>query len=60
MRIGLREDDSNSDVVPTKVEVVGGRKTLWDWMELVFVPATLAGLGFWFQAVQESTKDTRE
>jgi len=25
-------------------------KTLWDWASLLLAPATLAGLGFWFQS----------
>jgi uncharacterized protein YjbI with pentapeptide repeats len=35
-------------------------KTLWDWMGLFLAPATLAGLGFWFQYSQEKTKRSNE
>jgi uncharacterized protein YjbI with pentapeptide repeats len=35
-------------------------KTLWDWMGLFLAPATLAGLGFWFQYSQEKTKRSKK
>ena len=35
-------------------------KTLWDWMSLLLAPATLAGLGFAFQASQEQAKAAKE
>jgi uncharacterized protein YjbI with pentapeptide repeats len=35
-------------------------KTLWDWASLLLAPATLAGLGFWFQSSQERAKRTQE
>ncbi len=33
-------------------------KTLWDWLSLVGVPLSLAGLGFWLQLLQQ--KQTKE
>lgn len=35
-------------------------KSLWDWMSLLLAPATLAGLGFWFQSSQEKAKRDKE
>jgi hypothetical protein len=35
-------------------------KTLWDWMSLLLVPATLAGFGLWFQSSQEQAKAAKE
>jgi uncharacterized protein YjbI with pentapeptide repeats len=32
-------------------------KTLWDWLSLLGVPLTLAGLGFWFQQIQQRRAD---
>lgn len=43
-----------------RIELVEGQKTLWDWMNLVLVPVTVATLGFWFQTIQERNKDERE
>ncbi len=31
-------------------------KTLWDWMELLIVPAALAGAGLWFSHTQKTTE----
>jgi hypothetical protein len=28
------------------------RRTLWDWLELLFIPAVLTGGGLWFNAQQ--------
>ncbi|MBW4660846.1 MAG: pentapeptide repeat-containing protein [Drouetiella hepatica Uher 2000/2452] len=49
--------------ITTKTSDISKReseKTLWDWMNLLLAPATLAGLSFWFQDKQESVKRDRE
>ena len=38
---------------------VAGRKTLWDWMELLIVPAHLAGIAFAFSSAQNQ-RDRRQ
>jgi hypothetical protein len=38
---------------------VSGRKTLWDWMELLIVPAVLAGIAFAFSSAQ-TERDRRQ
>ncbi|MGA7933198.1 MAG: hypothetical protein WCA35_06600, partial [Kovacikia sp.] len=43
-----------------KVELVEGQKTLWDWLVVILAPATLAGLGIWFQISQEKDRKHRE
>jgi uncharacterized protein YjbI with pentapeptide repeats len=35
-------------------------KTFWDWMSLFLAPATLTGLGLWFQYSQEKAKRDKE
>ena len=44
------------DKITTTQKRLQPAKTLWDWMSLFLAPATLAGLGFWFQASQEQAK----
>lgn len=48
--------------VPEAITVVAPNKSIWNVLELLGVPLVLAGLGFWFQKVQqEQTADeTRE
>jgi len=58
---GFKGDEPADPTAPwTKVELVQGQKTLWDWMSVVLAPATLAVLGYWFQASLERTKAERE
>ncbi len=39
--------------------LVASSKTLWDWMSLFLAPTTIAGLGFWFQSIQEKTREEK-
>jgi len=41
-------------------DVVEPSKNLWDWLNLFLGPATIAGLGFWFQSLQEEAKEDKE
>jgi uncharacterized protein YjbI with pentapeptide repeats len=36
------------------------RKTLWDWMSLLFVPLMIAGIGIWFTWWQNSSQQALE
>ena len=37
-----------------------GKKTLWDWLQLLVVPAMLAIVGFWLAAAQENIQQQAE
>jgi hypothetical protein len=39
------------------VEAKQSGKTLWDWLSLLGVPLSLAGLGFYFQQQQQKRSD---
>ncbi len=39
--------------------VIAESKTLWDWMTLFLAPTTIAGLGFWFQSIQEKAREQK-
>lgn len=44
---------------PTTIKLVGGRKTLWDWMGLVLVPLTGVWLGIKLKTLQEQAEAER-
>lgn len=57
-----RENTSKKETTKTTTTTkrLQPAKTLWDWMTLLLAPATLAGLGFWFQYLQEKNKQYKE
>ncbi len=54
------QQGSKTTTKTTTTDKLEPAKTLWDWMSLFLAPATLAGLGFWFQHSQEKAKDAKE
>lgn len=44
----------------TVVRKFESEKTLWDWLSVLVVPASLAGLGIWFQHLQQERIGKRE
>lgn len=44
----------------TTVEQFEPGKTLWDWLSVLIIPASLASLGFWFQKQQQRQIDKQE
>ncbi|MEA5489972.1 MULTISPECIES: pentapeptide repeat-containing protein [Pseudanabaena] len=57
-----KETPSNKQTIKTTKTTnrLQPAKTLWDLMSLLLAPATLAGLGFWFQSSQEKAKRDKE
>ena len=45
--------DANGNVIQTVTETPDSGKTLWDWLSLLGVPLSLAGLGYVFQQQQQ-------
>ncbi|MBD3886267.1 pentapeptide repeat-containing protein [Phormidium tenue FACHB-886] len=48
-----REQSASGEVTKiTTTETAQSAKTLWDWLNTLIIPVSLAGLGFWFQQIQ--------
>ena len=48
----VHEDNPSDSGVVLYVRNLPREKTLWDWLELLIVPAALAGIGLWFSQAQ--------
>jgi len=56
----VKETGAGKTIVKTiTTDKLEPAKTIWDWMGLLLAPATLAGLGFWFEHLQTKAADAK-
>jgi len=52
LTISTETNPKNELVKVTRIKNIQSPKTLWDWLNALIFPLSLAGLGFWFQQMQ--------
>ncbi|XPM54530.2 MAG: hypothetical protein EDM05_042575 [Leptolyngbya sp. IPPAS B-1204] len=50
--------DDNTKI--TMIEQFESGETLWDWLSVLIIPASLAALGFWLQKYQQQQSDKNQ
>jgi hypothetical protein len=55
--ISTEKTPKNELIKVTRIEHIQSPKTLWDWLNALIFPLSLAGLGFWVQQMQQKRSE---